>query len=284
MPARFEAAAPQATTPMTNLPQTYLFVPGNRSERFAKAAACGAHAVILDLEDAVAPEQKVDAREAVGRWLSNRPAGGIPSLVRINDAASPWFEQELEWLGRAKPDGVMMPKAEDPDLLRNVARLLPVQCAFVPLVETARGVAAAREIAAVPGVQRLAFGTIDYALDLDLPDDERGLIYPASVLAIESCRAGLAAPIAGVTAALDDPARLLADWTFARATGFSAKMCIHPAQVIALNRAMLPTASEIDWARRVIAAAESSPGAARVDGRMVDKPVLLKAQALLARA
>ena len=94
----------------------------------------------------------------------------------------------------------------------------------------------------------------------------------------------MAAPIAGVTAALDDPARLLADWTFARATGFSAKMCIHPAQVIALNRAMLPTASEIDWARRVIAAAESSPGAARVDGRMVDKPVLLKAQALLARA
>lgn len=270
---------------MTSFPLTYLFVPGNRPERFTKAADCGAHAVILDLEDAVVPEQKVDAREAVGRWLSARQAGGVPALVRINDAASPWFEEELDWLGRAAPDGVMVPKAEDPDVLCRVARLLPVRCALVPLVETARGVAAAREIAAVPGVQRLAFGTIDYALDLNLPDDDdRGLLYPASVLAIESCRAGLAAPIAGVTPALDDPARLLADWTFARATGFGAKMCIHPAQVLALKRAMVPTAPELDWARRVLAAAQASRGAARVDGRMVDKPVLLKAQALLARA
>lgn len=269
---------------MTSLPLTYLFVPGNRPERFAKAAASGAHAVILDLEDAVAPEEKAEAREAVGHWLSTRPAGGVPALVRINAAGSPWFEQELEWLGRAQPDGVMLPKAENPDVLRSVTRWLPAQCAFVPLVESARGVAAAREIAAVPRVQRLAFGTIDYALDLDLPDDERGLLYPSSVLAIESRCAGLAAPIAGVTAALDDPSRLLADWTFARATGFGAKLCIHPSQAIALNRAMMPTASEIEWARRVIAAAELSPGAARVDGLMVDKPVLLKARALLARA
>jgi citrate lyase subunit beta / citryl-CoA lyase len=268
---------------MTSLPLTYLFVPGNRPERFAKAASCGAHAIILDLEDAVAPDQKVAARETVGHWLSARQAGGVPALVRINDTSTPWFEHELDWLGRVVPDGVMLPKAEDPDVLRRVARLLPARCALVPLVETARGVAAAREIAVVPGVQRLAFGTIDYALDLDLPDDDRGLLYPASLLAIESRRAGLAAPIAGVTAALDDPARLLADWAFARATGFGAKLCIHPAQAVALNAAMMPTASDIDWAHRVIAAAEASPGAARVDGRMVDKPVLLKAQALLAR-
>ena len=269
---------------MTILPHTYLFVPGNRPERFAKAAACGAQAVILDLEDAVAPDNKVQAREAVGQWLSARQAGGVPALVRINDVSTPWFQEELEWLGKVMPDGVMLPKAEDADVLRRVAQRLPARCALVPLVETARGVAAAREIAAVAGVQRLAFGTIDYALDLDLPDDERGLLYPASILAIESRRAGLAAPIAGVTAALDDPDRLRADWAFARATGFTAKLCIHPSQAIALNRAMLPTASEIDWARRVVTAAEASPGAARVDGRMVDKPVLLKAQALLARA
>lgn len=268
---------------MTSLPLTYLFVPGNRPERFAKATSCGAHAIILDLEDAVALDQKVAARETVGHWLSARQAGGVPALVRINDASTPWFEDELDWLGRVVPDGVMLPKAEDPEVLRRVARLLPARCALVPLVETARGVAAAREIAVVPGVQRLAFGTIDYALDLDLPDDDRGLLYPASLLAIESRRAGLAAPIAGVTAALDDPARLLADWAFARATGFRAKLCIHPAQAVALNAAMTPSACEIDWARRVIAAAEASPGAARVDGRMVDKPVLLKAQALLAR-
>lgn len=268
---------------MAHLPLTYLFVPGNRPERFAKASACGAHAIILDLEDAVAHDQKVAARETVGHWLSARQAGGVPALVRINDASTPWFEDELDWLGRVVPDGVMLPKAEDSEVLRHVASLLPARCALVPLVETARGVAASREIAGVPGVQRLAFGTIDYALDLDLPDDDRGLLHPASLLAIESRRAGLASPIAGVTAALDDPTRLLADWSFARATGFGAKLCIHPAQAALLNAAMMPTAFELDWARRVIAAAEASPGAARVDGRMVDKPVLLKAQALLAR-
>lgn len=267
-----------------DLPLTYLFVPGNRPERFGKAAACGAQAVILDLEDAVAPEHKLEAREAVDRWLAARQPGGVPVLVRINDCSTPWFADELEWLARAVPDGVMLPKAEDPELLRRVRRSLPTACALVPLVETASGVAQARELSEVAGVQRLAFGTIDYALDLDLPDDERGLLHAASVLAIESRRAGLARPIAGVTAALDDRVRLLADWGFARATGFGAKMCIHPAQVLALHQAMKPDQAELDWARRVVAAAQASPGAARVNGRMVDKPVLLKAQALLARA
>jgi citrate lyase subunit beta / citryl-CoA lyase len=266
------------------LPLTYLFVPGNRPERFAKAAASGAQAVILDLEDAVAPELKRDARNAVGSWLAARQSGGVPVLVRINDASTPWFTEELEWLGQAAPDGVMLPKAEAAATLRQVTASLPKNCVLVPLVESARGVAQARELAEAPGVQRLAFGTIDYALDLDLPDDERGLLHPASVLAIESRRAGLGTPIAGVTVALEDNARLLADWAFARATGFGAKLCIHPSQMRALHESMRPTEAELEWARLVVEAARASPGAARVDGRMVDKPVLLKAQALLDRA
>ncbi len=268
---------------MNPAPLTYLFVPGNRPERFDKAAGCGTHAVILDLEDAVVPEHKRQAREDVGRWLQARERGKVSLLVRINDASTPWYSEELDWLAHAAPDGIMLPKAEDPEQVRQVVGRLPAGCALVLLVETARGVSAAGALADVPGVQRLAFGTIDYALDLDLPDDERGLLHAASVLAIESRRAGLAAPIAGVTAALEDPARLLADWAFARATGFGAKMCIHPSQVLTLHQAMQPTPADIDWAQRVVAAAQASPGAARVDGRMVDKPVLQKAQALLTR-
>ncbi|MCM2252811.1 MAG: CoA ester lyase, partial [Ramlibacter sp.] len=241
------------------LPLTYLFVPGNRPERFDKAAASGADAIILDLEDAVAAEDKPRAREAVGQWLGGRERGAVQVLVRINDAATPWFEDELRWLAQSAPDGVMLPKAEDAAVLRRVAGRMPPGGALVPLVESARGVSELRALAEVAGVQRLAFGTIDYALDLDLPEDDRGLLYPSSHIAIESRRAGLAAPIAGVTAAIEDPARLLADWAFARATGFGAKMCIHPRQVQALRDAMRPTAAELDWARRVIDAAAASP-------------------------
>jgi citrate lyase subunit beta/citryl-CoA lyase len=237
----------------------------------------------------VAPEAKAQARDAISPWLAAQSQRQVQLLVRINDASTPWFEDDLAWLGGvalrgAALPGVMLPKAQDAATVQRVAGVLPAGAVLVPLIETALGVAHAREIAQAPGVQRLAFGTIDYALDLDLPDDERGLLHAASVLAIESRVAGLASPIAGVTAAIDDAAVLLADWAFARATGFGAKMCIHPAQVKTLLAAMRPSAAELDWARRVIEAVAVSPGAARVDGRMVDLPVLRKAQSLLARA
>lgn len=269
---------------MTALPISYLFVPGNRPERFDKACASGAHAIILDLEDAVAPEAKQAARDAIGHWLAARGEEHPPLLVRINDISTPWFDADLEWLASMGRVGVMLSKAEDGVTLQRLRSVLPGGSVLVPLIETARGIGNVRDIAGAPGVQRLAFGTLDYALDMDLSDDERGLLFPASLLAIESRLAGLGSPIAGVTPALDDGARLLADWAFARSCGFGAKMCIHPSQVLGLHRAVQPSADELAWARRVVQAAQDSPGAASVDGRMVDKPVLLKAQALLARA
>jgi citrate lyase subunit beta/citryl-CoA lyase len=127
---------------------------------------------------------------------------------------------------------------------------------------------------------------------MDLPDmqdaqgtlhDWRGLAYPASRIAIASRLAGLPPPVAGVTAAIDDAAALLADFSLARACGFGAKLCIHPAQVAPVHLALEPTPAQENWAMRVLAALESGQGAARVDGRMVDRPLLLKARALLAR-
>jgi citrate lyase subunit beta/citryl-CoA lyase len=157
----------------------------------------------------------------------------------------------------------------------------------LPIIESARGIANVDDVAAAPGVERLVFGTLDYAVDLHLSGDERGLIYPSARMAIASRCAGIESPVAGVTAAIDDEAQLMADLAFARAFGFGAKLCIHPRQVAVVRGAMRPSDAELDWARRVVAAADTpdgARGALRIDGRMVDRPVVLKARTLLERA
>ena len=175
----------------------------------------------------------------------------------------------------------MLPKAEAPGQIERVLAALPEGGMVVPIIESARGALNCDSIAAAKGVHRLAFGTLDYAVDLNLPGDERGLLYTASRMAIASKAAGLATPIAGVTAALGDDERLKADLDFARACGFGAKLCIHPKQVAVVNAWFAPTATEIEWAQRVLAAAEGNQGAFQLDGKMVDRPVILKARNLL---
>jgi citrate lyase subunit beta/citryl-CoA lyase len=263
------------------LPITYLFVPGNRPDRFGKALDSGADAIILDLEDAVAPAEKDAARDSVGSWLDRHRSESARVLVRINDDTSPWFESDIDLLRRVTPAGVMLPKAERAG---QIAAALRPGGIVVPLIETALGLRGVNEIAAAPGVQRLAFGTLDFAVDLELSGDERGLIPPAMAIALASRCAGKVPPIAGVTPALDDDDALSRDLAFARAVGFTAKLCIHPRQVAAVRRALAPSEAELDWARRVIAAAEGGAGAMQVDGRMVDRPVLLKAKSILDRA
>jgi citrate lyase subunit beta / citryl-CoA lyase len=265
-------------------PRTYLFVPGDRPERFAKALAGGADAVVLDLEDAVAAAAKDAARAAVAEWLTHAdPAERARTSVRINDTASPEHAADLAAL--AGLSAVMLPKAETPEQVAAVrAALGPV--AVLALVETARGVEQAAAVAAAEGVTRLVFGTLDLALDLDLEIDETpdGLGYAAGRLAVASRMAGLPGPVAGVTPQLDDPARLLADLAWSRRHGFAAKLCIHPAQVEPIHTALAPDAAALDWARRVLAAERATPGAARLDGRMIDRPVVRQAHRTLARA
>jgi len=139
---------------------------------------------------------------------------------------------------------------------------------------------------AVAGASRLVFGTLDFALDLDIDitTEASGLAYAASRIALASRVAGLPSPVAGVTPQLDDPARLLVDLALARSQGFGAKLCIHPSQVEPIHVALRPSAQALDWARRVLAADAASPGAARLDGRMVDRPVVLQAQRTLGLA
>ncbi len=268
---------------MSAPPRTYLFVPGDRPERFAKALASGADAVVLDLEDAVAAGAKDAARAAVALALA---ADASRLVVRINDASTPWHAADLAMLAATRAPAVMLPKSERTSEIAHVRAACPT-IAVLALVESARGVLEAVALASAPGVQRLVFGTIDFALDLDLSGDlaaSLGLDHAASQLALASRAAGIAPPVAGVTSSIDDEALLLADLARARAHGFTAKLCIHPKQIAPLHAALAPTTAELAWAERVLAAAQAAGGAAvQLDGRMVDKPVIERARRLVAR-
>jgi citrate lyase subunit beta / citryl-CoA lyase len=268
------------------LPRTYLFVPGNRPDRFGKALASGADAVVLDLEDAVAADAKDAARGAVRAWAATAtPAQQARAVVRVNHTASPHIADDLRLVAASGLPAVMLPKAETVEDVAAVRAAAP-GTGVLALVESARGVAAADKLARADGVTRLVFGTLDYALDLDLDIDEQpdGLSYAAGRLAVASRLGGLATPVAGVTPQLDDEARLLADLAWSRRHGFGAKLCIHPAQVAPVHAALTPTPQTVAFARRVLAAEAASPGAARLDGRMIDRPVVTAAQRTLHRA
>jgi citrate lyase subunit beta/citryl-CoA lyase len=157
--------------------------------------------------------------------------------------------------------------------------------ALLPLIETAGGIDRLREVAGAPGVERLVFGSIDLQLDLGIRADGDELLLFRSQLVLATRLAQLAPPVDGVCTAIDDAAALAAEAHRARRLGFGAKLCIHPRQVAVVNDAFSPDAAEIAWAERVLAAAAQARGAAvAVDGRMVDKPVLLRAQAVLRQA
>lgn len=273
---------------------SYLFVPGNRPERFNKALASGADVVIIDLEDAVPAQDKPYARDEAKHWLdwhAAQDAGALDSgriIVRINAAGSDSIHDDLDMLRKAPPVGVMLAKAESAMQIGQIAagvgpkgRVLPF---VIPLVESALGLLNINDIACAPLVQRIAFGTHDYIADLGLSGDKRGLLVPASQIAIVSRAAGIGSPIGGVTTDIASAERFQDDLDFDLAVGFGAKLCIHPAQVGMLHAAMAPGEEELHWAQRVLAASSADGGAVCVDGAMVDRPVILKAQAILARA
>jgi len=268
------AMTPGSKTP----PRSYLFVPGNRPERFEKALGSGADAVIVDLEDAVPPEGKAAARAAVARWLAPQR----PVLIRINGADTPWFAEDLALCAQAGVAGVMVPKAERVADLQRVATVA-AGGAVLPLIETAAGFENLRALAGAESVQRLVFGSIDFQLDLGILDDE--LTAFRSQLVLVSRIANLVAPVDGVCTAIDDTEQLQRDTTRARRLGFGAKLCIHPRQVETVNQGFVPSEAELAWARRVLAAAAQARGAAvALDGKMIDRPVILRAQAIVDEA
>lgn len=268
--------------------RSFLFVPATRPERFAKALASGADAVIIDLEDAVAPADKVAARQALlPAMLALDPAQRSRLLVRINAAGTPWQAGDLaalrEWVTHGL-GAVMVPKAESVAGLADVASAAG-PCALLPLIESVAGLDAANALAAGPQVLRLAFGHLDFQADAGLAcgADESELVPVRLALVLASRRAMLPAPVDGISTGTQDTAQLASDAARGRRGGFGGKLCIHPAQVAVVNAAFTPGAAEIDWAQRVVAGFSAAGGGVfSLDGRMVDAPVLLLAQRTLA--
>lgn len=257
-----------------------LFVPASRPERIAKALDAGADAVIVDLEDAVAPADKDNARAALVAALD--PAR--PVMLRVNAADTAWFPADLELLAHPGIAAVVLPKAEHAEDVAVVHRASggkPV----LPLIESALGFEQRLSLAHAEGVQRLAFGHIDFQADMNMRATEDELLPFRVALVLASRLADIEPPIDGVTTALDDAELLRIDVLRARRLGFGGKLCIHPRQVVVVNACFTPDADEIAWAQRVIAADAAAGGAAvAVDGKMVDRPVVLRAQAILAEA
>ncbi len=261
---------------MNPTPRSFLFVPGDRPERFPKAQASGAHVLVLDLEDAVGPSQKDPARHQVSNWL----AQGHATTVRINAMDTPWYEADMAMVSEHANASVLLPKA-DTYSATHTAGALP-RCRLIALLETVDAYMNLSGLAHVKGLERIAFGSIDFSTETGISDEGDALTSVRTQIVLASRHAGLPAPIDGVSVELhdEDLIRRMADRS--RLLGFGGKLCIHPRQIGAVNDAWQPNAQEVDWAQRVVQAFRASEGnAIAVDGQMIDKPVFERARRIL---
>jgi citrate lyase subunit beta/citryl-CoA lyase len=262
---------------MKSIARSFLFVPGDRPERFEKAAASGAHQLILDLEDAVAPAAKSLARDAVRAWLS----AGNSAIVRINGVDTPWHQDDLAMLEAFSDAGLMLPKAE-PVVMALVTARLPGRQA-IALVESVVGYTYLRELAGVSGLSRLAFGSVDFSLETGIADEGDALTAVRTGIVMASVLAGLEPPIDGVSVELMNVDLIGQHALRSLRLGFGGKLCIHPKQIATVNGAFRPSKAEEDWARSVIDAAAVNGGAAfSLGGKMVDLPVVERARRIVA--
>jgi (S)-citramalyl-CoA lyase len=256
-----------------------LFVPAIRPDRFPKAIASGADAVIVDLEDAVAPEQKAAGREALARYAQEHPDDRL--WVRINDGTTAWFEEDLA-LCRSLPSiaGIVLPKAQKAE---HVYIVSGAGKPLMPVIESAAGVRELSHIAAANGVVRLSFGILDLMVELGTRPGSRAAQFVLDQMRFQILVAsrmhGLASPLDSVFADFSDLEGLAAAAGMARDMGFGGMLCVHPAQVPVVHDVYRPSAEDLDWARRVVAHAdETGEYAFRLDGRMVDRPLIERAR------
>lgn len=280
----------RAPLPWADL-RSLLFVPASAPPGLLdRAAERGADALIVDMEDGVAAERKAAARQTLGAVVSALTDRGATVLLRVNAAPALWA-LDLAASPLPRLAALMLPKVESPDAMQALARALDDAGAndlpIVPLVESPAGVLAAAAVAAHPRVCALGFGAEDHAAALGVAPTPLALAWPAAQV-VHAAHAhgracwGLAASIAEFA----DLARFEAAVRDARAMGFTGSVCIHPRQVPVLNAGFAPTADELAWARRVVEADRlaraAGQGATQLDGRMVDRPIVERAQRWLA--
>ena len=265
----------------------FLFVPGTRPERFLKALDSGASAVILDLEDAVAEEDKETARASIrSAWPQFSEEQKKRLVIRTNSPGSKFYSADLILAQELQVACILIPKSESLDQINGAALILP-KTAIIPMIETAVGLYKINEIANSNQVLRLALGNLDLQADLGMICDpqESELQTARYQIVLASRLAQITPPVDGVTPSTDDLARITDDAERAKRMGFGAKLCIHPKQVAIVQTAFMPTEEEIHWAQRVIEADHASKGGAvKLDGKMIDRPVVLLAKRTLAIA
>lgn len=265
----------------------FLFVPGTRPERFTKALESGASGVILDLEDAVAEEDKESARDAIRTaWAQFSDDQKKRLVIRTNAPGTKHYSKDLILAQELNVSCLLIPKSESLDQINGAAMILP-NTAIIPMIETAIGLDNLRGIANSNQVLRLALGNLDLQADLGMVCDaqESELQFARYQIVLASRIAQIAPPIDGVTPSTDDLPRITQDAERAKRIGFGGKLCIHPKQVVAVETAFMPTAEELAWSRRVVEAdLASKGGVAKLDGKMIDRPVVLLAKRTLAIA
>lgn len=259
-----------------------LFVPATRPERIVKAAASGADAVIIDLEDAVSEDHKTLARDQLHDALRKQAPDDTRLWVRINATDTPWFDEDLA-VCAALPAvaGIMLPKTESADDLHRTATAGKPLC---PLLESARGYLNLADIANTPRVERLTFGALDTAFDLGLengPGADTLLDALRAQLILHSRASRLAAPLESIVPEFRDLAPLQRTAQRARQMGFGGMLCIHPAQLPVIHEAFGISAEQQAWAQQVLDAAKRETLPFQLDGRMIDEPVLKRARQLL---
>lgn len=277
--------------------RSLLFIPGNNPAMLQNADVFGADGIILDLEDAVTVAEKDAARELVKEYLNTWEFGATEVMVRVNGLSSGWLGDDLDAVLGDKLTAIVYPKA-DLASLRELDRILSElerrkglakRIGVVPIVESATGVVETDAIATFPRVGGILLGGEDFTADMEIVRTREGaeLAYPRAKIAI-ACRAAGIDAIDTPFADVADAAALERDARVAKSLGFGGKAVIHPNQIEIVNRVFAPDVTELRWARRVVAAAADARkkglGASSLDGKMIDRPVELRAAKILERA
>jgi citrate lyase subunit beta/citryl-CoA lyase len=238
----------------------------------------GADAIVVDLEDAVPAIQKGSARDGLADFLKDV---ALPVFVRVNAVDTEWFNDDMAFVRNTPVAGVMLAKTQSAEDIAAVGS----DIAVIGLIETALGVISLPNICRAANLKQLAFGSIDYALDVGCVETREALLLARLSIVTQSRACGLAAPLDGVTVSVTDQEMVQSDAEYAMGLGFGGKLVIHPKQIDIVMAAMRPSANDLDWARSVCAVDEASGGAAvLLDGRMIDAPVIKKARQILSRA
>lgn len=269
------------------LQRSFLFVPGNKTKMLDKALNSETDAIIIDLEDAVSLDSKDSARECLSNYFSNKRLTEKPLYLRINDINTEDWKDDIPLVNQLPLKGIILPKTNSSKDVQIVHSKLQKELEIIPLIESAKGLLSAFEIACEDTVSQLAFGAVDFCLEMGLPsmNNERELLYARSQLAVHSKAAGIKPPIDSVFRDIKDITGLHEETKASKKLGFGAKLLIHPNQIKTVNQCFEASEQEIHEAMEIVSAYEEAlkngSGVIDFNGKMIDYPVYKKAKEIL---